>query len=169
MAPVVEEKIIVKKENNERVISRWVKPKGYDLAICELYNYMFGVGVTVVFGKMDEAKKFVKDRTEYEIEHDNANAMFVWAKHENEDKKFLLFTENNWAAEDYGTICHELHHFTHHVIDEEIGASYGKEGEEFYAYFQGYFMGLVVLAFSELKQQLSRVENKKNGKGKGTK
>lgn len=135
----------------EVVVSRWIKPKGYDLAVCEINSSMFVTSLVLIYGKFDEFKRFVRDRDNYDCDHDNACAMYVTVKTEGEIRNYILIQQNEWRATDYGTICHELHHFTHRALSN-IGIEYGAGGEELFAYFQGYFMEVVIKAFVELKK-----------------
>lgn len=143
------EKIISKNEMNETVISKWRKPKGYDLAMCELSVHPLKIYVNLVYGNYKIFKKFVKDKNAFDIEYDECTAICVSFKKEGIQWHYILIQKNEWRAEDYGTICHELHHLTHFTIGEK-GVTYEQGVEEIYAYIQGYFMELVVRAFVEL-------------------
>lgn len=151
------EKWLTKNELREVAITRWMKPKGFKLSICEFSNKMFGLNLILVHGEIKEFSKFIKDKNDYTCEHESAKALFVWTKNpkSNETEHYIVITECDWYADDYGTICHELHHFTHFGL-ESIGIDYGRAGEELFAYFQGYFMTSMVKAFQELKKVTSK-------------
>lgn len=158
------DKILVSKERKEQVISEWIKAKGFDLSICTLRCVSLKLNVNLVFGEFEEFKKFIWETYKKEIEYKSANAFFLQFDKPECTWNFLLITENDWTAEDYGTICHELHHFTHFGLTEK-GISYGEAGEECFAYVQGYFMELVVRAFVELrKAKDKKIINKKKKK-----
>lgn len=147
------EKFLNNIELQEVAITRWIKPKGYDLAVCEFANKMFGLNLILSFGSIQESRRLILSKTKYDIGEESPLALYVWHK-DNEtgvSTRFLLITENDWTAKDYGTICHELHHFAHNALDT-IGVTYGSGGEELYAYFQGYFMELIIKAFQELRK-----------------
>ncbi len=147
---IVSEKNLTKNVMKEEVISQWFKPKGFDLSLVTLDNSMFRLTLNVCLGTFDEFKRFIQStHSDAKIEHDAALAMYVQVKESKETFHHILITENDWTASDYGTICHELHHFVHYALDEK-GASYGLGGEEIYAYMQGYFMTVIIRAFVEL-------------------
>jgi hypothetical protein len=53
--------------------------------------------------------------------------------------------------------------FTHYYL-RDIGLIYCQESEEAFAYFQGYFMDLVIRAFIELKKKLKENDLRKSKK-----
>ncbi|MGV8131595.1 MAG: hypothetical protein ACP5N7_05855 [Candidatus Pacearchaeota archaeon] len=145
------EKIISKNEFKEVLISKWMKPKGYELEMTQLSLMAFGIYTNLIFGKYSEFKKFIKDKHNFDTEHEACMAMVVQVKDKGVTWNYMLIQENEWSAENYGTIAHELHHLTHFVLSDK-GVNYGEGGEEVFAYIQGYFMELVVRAFIELKK-----------------
>lgn len=150
---IKQEKFLSKNEMREVIITRWIKPKGYKVSLCEFKNSTFPINLILVFGDIKEFAKLVKERSDYDVEHVNtAQALFVHVKNTvGEMDNYILITKNEWMADDYGTICHELHHFTHQAL-EQIGIDYGRAGEELFAYFQGHYMELVCRAFVELRK-----------------
>lgn len=142
-------KIITKKTYSERVISEWVKPIGYDLSICTINTKAMEISFNLVYGTFAEFKTFLKKEYNHDIKFNGAHAIVVQFEYETVVWNFMLITQNTWTAQDYGTICHELHHLTHFALSDK-GVSYGEAGEEVFAYTQGYFMELVVRAFVEL-------------------
>lgn len=142
---------ITKHEMREVTISRWVIPKGYKLAVCDLKDTIYNQSLTVVLGTTREFRRFIKDSYDYDVDCDSALAFYFQIKKDGKTSYFMLIQENEWRASDYGNICHELHHFTHYMLDN-LGLSYGLGGEEAYAYVQGYYMEQVCRAFVELKK-----------------
>lgn len=155
MKKLIFEKIISKNEFKEVVISRWIKPKGYQLSMTSIEVAALKITVNLVFGKYDQFKKFIKDNHDFDTVHEACTAMVVTLKDEGVTWHYMLIQENEWTAEHYNTICHELHHLAHFVLSEK-GITYGEGGEELFAYIQGYFMEMVVRAFVELKKQLKK-------------
>ena len=149
------DKVLTKKAYDMETISHWVKAKGFDLSICTIHDHSLKLSLNVVYGTFEEFKKFMKKEFDQEIEHKNATAFFIQISKPECAWNFMLIQSNNWTAPDYGTICHELHHFTHFGLDEK-GISYGSAGEEVYAYVQGYFMEMTVRAFVELHKVLKK-------------
>lgn len=148
------EKQITKKPFLNETISNWYKVSKFDLQICELDFPIFCLRLAVCFGDYAEYQKMLKHYYEREIEGGIAPlACYTWVDDPDthEKRKFLLITENEWTAKDYGTLAHEIHHFVHLSL-KDIGIDYGEGGEELFAYFQGYVMELVVRAFVELKK-----------------
>lgn len=145
------DKIIVNKERREQVISEWVKAKGFDLSICTVRDIALKLNLNVVFGDFDVFKDFIWNTHKEKITHASANAFFLQMEKPECTWNYILITKNDWTAEDYGTICHELHHFTHGGLQEK-GIEYGSAGEECFAYVQGYFMEMMIRAFMELRK-----------------
>ena len=142
-------KYLVHKEMKEVVVSRWLQAKHFDLRCVNILAPMFNMTLNVAYGSYDEFKKFLKKEFDVDTEHKNAMAMVVTFEHENVCWHWMNIQKNDWTAEDYGVLAHELHHFTHFSLKEK-GITYGEAGEELYAYFQGYFIELVVRAFAQL-------------------
>lgn len=109
------------------------------------------MSLNVVFGDFKEFKNFIKNKHDQNIATKHANAMYVGIDEPQCFWHYINIQKNNWLAEDYGVLCHELHHFVHGALEEK-GCIYGSGGEEVYAYMQGYFMELLVRAFIELKK-----------------
>lgn len=147
-------KKFVGKTLKQEIIGPWYKPKGFDLTFCQLASPMFGFVLNLVYGTYDEWEKFMVKYHDRSKDNADSLAVYCWATDPKtqENVKYLLITQNTWSAKDYGTICHELHHFTHLALDT-IGIEYGRAGEELFAYFQGHFMELVVRAFIELNSK----------------
>jgi hypothetical protein len=154
------QKVITRKVHKEQTISEWCQPKGYKLSVCTLQTEAMKLTLNLVFGEFEEFKRFIKNTYEQDIKHNSANAFCMQFEHEKTTWNFMLITQNDWTAQDYGTIAHELHHFTHFALTEK-GVSYGEGGEEVFAYTQGYFMELVVRAFVELRKALKTNRKKK--------
>lgn len=142
-----------------QVIGPWLKPKGFDLYLCDVFNPMFDINLMLCFGSLKEFSRYILEREEYVVESKTALAMYVYTNKNDKRSNYLIFTENEWCAKDYGTIAHELHHFTHFALDA-IGVTYGIGGEELYSYFQGYYMELCVLALNELQKSLNKKKKK---------
>ncbi len=147
------EKVITKKSYEKQLITQWVKVSGFNLSACTINDPVMKLSLNLVHGTFDEFKAFIKKTYEEDIPFNDASALALSF----EDKEhcrwnWVLITENNWYAVDYGTICHELHHFTHFGLTEK-GVTYGEGGEEVYAYTQGFFMEMVVRAFQELHKK----------------
>lgn len=163
------QKRITKKTFEKEIISEWFQPKGFDLAIVALSTDALQININLVFGSFEEFKRLCLIQFDHAIEHDSALAFACNFKDkEGKNWNFLNIQRNDWTAEDYGTIAHELHHITHFSLDEK-GIAYGSAGEECFAYVQGYFMELVVRAFQELRKTpwyVSRSRKIKNNKSK---
>lgn len=152
---------ICKKEYKLPLIGKWYKPKDLDLYTCDISVPALNLNYMLVFAKIDEFAKYVKKRCDYKVQNvENANALYVYINENGNNDKYIVFTEYDWTAKDYGTICHELHHAVHSALDD-IGISYGQAGEEVYAYLQGHLMELVVRAFMELHKEVSKKPTKK--------
>jgi len=153
------DKILVKKTMVEETIGQWVNPKGFNLPIVSISTALYNSTLNVCFGEYREFVRFLKEICDHDIsEHDNPLALFVYFKNkkdEEKDSNWLLITENNWSATDYGTLCHELHHFAFIALDK-IGIEQDHKSEEAFAYFQGYFMERVVRSFISLKKKLKK-------------
>ncbi len=149
---ILHDKLVTRNENREVTITRWVRPKGYKLAVCEMSCNVFKSSLILCFGKSSEFKKFVKEYADYDCDIENANALYVYTKIKDETYNFILIQEFDYRAKDFGTLCHELHHFTHLSL-ERIGIDYGRGGEEVFAYFQGHFMEMIIKAFVELSKK----------------
>lgn len=145
----------------EVLVTQWVQPAGFDLAVVTLNSQELKISVNLVFGELKEFKKFIASAYDHKVDVEDANALATTFTHEGKAWNYLLITKNDWHAEDYGTIAHELHHITHFALEEK-GITYGSAGEECFAYVQGYFMELVVRAFMELKKsKWSKLQDKK--------
>lgn len=145
---------ITKTQMDETTISRWVRPEGHDISVVTLSEPVYGTSINVLHGKYSEAGKYIKYRTEYEIGAKATKGSFVYAHDKITDGGpiyFMIIPQNDWCADDYSTIVHELHHFTHYALGN-MGIEHCKESEECFAYFQGYFMDKIVRAFVELKK-----------------
>lgn len=149
--PLYFEKVISKNELKDALITKWLKPKGYDLAMTSINSEVFAVTVNLVYGKYDEFKKFIKEKHGFDTEFKDCVAMCLRIQDNGVTWHYVLIQKNEWYAENYGTICHELHHLTHFVLDDK-GIVYCRESEEVFAYVQGFFMEMVVRAFMELKK-----------------
>ncbi len=145
------EKTITKKELNSVLVSKWRKPKGYDLSFTDISCPSMKLTLNVMFGKYDEFKRFMKNMHDFDTVHQACTAMCVMCKKDGTAWHYILIQENDWTADHYNTLVHELHHFIHFALDDK-GVSYGMGGEEVFAYLQGYFMEMVVRAFIELKK-----------------
>lgn len=155
-------KYITRKTFKEEAISEWFTLKGYTLITCALQNSLFAKAIlNVVFGEYEEFKRYIKDTHKYDLGHEDCVAMYVWVfdKERNKHYKYLLIQEVDWTAKCYGTMCHELHHYTH-IYLKELGIEYSEGSEEVFAYFQGHFMELLIKAFIELKKALLKKKKK---------
>ena len=153
-------KLFTRDTKEETVISEWYTPNLADILMCEIHNEMFGVSLRLCYGTYEEFKKLLKEAHNYDTGHESCKAMYCWIERNGETFKYLLIQKMDWTANDYGTIVHELHHFTH-LFMKEIGVDYGEGGEEVFAYFQGYYMELVVRAFMGLTKQKNKNTEKK--------
>lgn len=146
------------------IVGRWHKAGGYDMHLVDISFPMFDINFIVSFGKMAEAARYLRDRYDYILEdYESAIAMCVTGilnKKDNGRANHLIFTTNDWTAKDYGTIAHETHHAVHKALGN-IGLDYGVGGEELFAYMQGHMMELIVRAFQELRNTLSKQKPKK--------
>lgn len=136
----------------ETAITQWVKPKGYALAITTIRCQALHLHLNLAHGPLKEFKRFIRDEADYQIQHEAATAIYVFTTNESGNMDHWIdIPENEWCSNNYGAICHELHHFVHQGLDD-LGVKYGEGGEEIYAYLQGYFMEQVVRAFVALKK-----------------
>jgi hypothetical protein len=145
-----------KKSMRETTISEWCRPEGYDLSAVSLSSPLYTSTLNLLYGPYKEARRYIQQRCEYDIGDKEPKGMFVYS-HDKLDKEFegriyfLIILKNEWMAEDYATIVHELHHFTHIAL-HNIGIKHCEDSEEAFAYFQGYFMERVIRSFMELKR-----------------
>lgn len=156
-------KVIVKETMKEEVISEWVQPKDFDLKCVCLTVPAFKLSLNIAYGSYAEFKKFLKKEFDIDTEHKDCNAMAVTFDKDGTAWHWMNIQVNDWRAEEYGTICHELHHVTHFMY-EKMGVTYGSAGEEAYAYLQGHLMELVVRAFVMLDKKLRPEKFKKKKK-----
>jgi len=145
------------KEFRTSLISKWVYEKKHNLYVCTIYEQTLGIALNLVYGKLDDFNKMIKEKHGIDT---TVGSCVALALHFKDDTtkigwNFVLIQENGWYAKDYGTICHELHHATHFAINEK-GITYGDGGEELYAHTQGFFMEMVVRAFVELNKILGK-------------
>lgn len=144
---------ITKKEYKARLIGEWVKEEKYNLAICTIDEQTFGISCNVVYGKLPNFKKFLKDKYDFDIVLNDCIAMTVHFP----DKKtgiawnFILIQDNEWTAKDYGVLCHETHHLVHFNLPDK-GINYGEGSEEVFAYVQGWFMEMLIRTLAELRK-----------------
>jgi len=145
------EKTLVKKTFTEVSISQWIKPEGYKLAMCALNLPAFKITLNLFFGEFNEFKRFLKEESNFETNVENCIAAVASIQKDGIVYHNMIIQQNDWTCENYNTIVHELHHFTHFAL-KHIGVNYSDDSEECYAYIQGYFMELVCRAFLELKK-----------------
>lgn len=143
-------KIIVKETMREDVIGQWIKPAEFELSIVPIHANVFDFTLNVAFGAFTEYKNYILKEYGNEINSRDAAAMF----NSFEDRKgrrwhFINIQKNDWTANDYGTIAHELHHAVHYGLSSR-GIDYHDTSEEVFAYLQGYLMEMVVRAFQKL-------------------
>lgn len=146
------EKTFVKDVMKEEVVGSWVKPKGFHLAAVSLHNSALKLNLNLVYGKFPEFKRFISKEFDETIDHKESLAYYIGFDHKGTRWHFVNIQKNDWLAEDYGTLAHELHHFVYGALYEK-GVEYGRGGEEVFAYIQGHFMELVVRAFLMLKKR----------------
>lgn len=150
------DKILVKETMEETTITNWYKPKGFDLAIITISDPLFRSALNLVLGKYKEFKRFLLEICDHEIDREEPQAILVFFTNKKDDNRmayFMLIQSNDWLAEDYGTISHELHHFVHISLDK-LGVKHSPESEETFAYKLGYFMERVVRAFMMYKKKV---------------
>lgn len=144
-------KYLSRKTYNPEVIAEWVKPKGFDLAITCIKDLTFNLSINLVFGDFHEFKKFIKNEYELDLEHDNARAYALRFSKPECDWNYLLISDLDWRAQDYGTIAHEVHHMTHFALKDK-GLTHSSDSEESFAHFQGFLMEMIIRAFVEYKK-----------------
>lgn len=144
---------VTRKEYTPPAIGKWMEPAGYDLCVCDIQIHALCLSFHLCFGNLDEFWRYAKEHSGLDRDDGVYEALCAFIENPDggENIRYILITENNWAAEDYGTICHELHHAIHFALNDK-GVKYGDAGEEIYAYLQGHLMELVVRAFLELKR-----------------
>jgi hypothetical protein len=152
------ERKLTRKTMKEIVIYEWLKPKGFEISAVCIKDPVYKISLNLIHGSFAEFKRFMLIKFNKKLDHDDASAMVFTFPHEGIQWHFMNIQKCDWYAEDYGTIAHELHHFVHFALDEK-GNKYNLDGEEAYAYIQGYFMELIVRAFSEFKKATGK--NKK--------
>jgi len=156
------DKVITKNSFDTEVVSKWFNVNKFNMKICEITIPIFKNNLCLCVGKYSDFEKMLKHHYERTPDNDNPMACYSWITdpETKEKRKFLLLTEQQRNAKNFGTITHETHHFTHSVL-EDIGIDYGRGGEELFAYFQGYVTELVVRALVELeKAELLKVKKK---------
>lgn len=154
MSNIKFDKVLVKKAWEREAISQWVKQKQYELAIVSLSDHMLQLHLNVAFGPIKQFADFMRDRYDHELQHDDANALFVYGKGKDGQRYYFINVQSNsFKAKDYGTLAHELHHYVHMALYNSNGVEYSREGEEVYAYAIGYFMELLTRALAVLTQK----------------
>lgn len=153
-------KVIERKRMKEQSIGQWLKPHKYNLYIVDVSCSLYGLNLQLCFGPMLEFSRYIKEKHDREVDHENAKAMYCWYTVDGIQNKYLILTENEWGAEDYGTMAHEVHHVVSYSL-ADVGISHSKDSEEAYAYFQGYLMERVIRAFVMLNKSLSKRRKKK--------
>lgn len=149
---IVIDKIISKNVYKTEIIGTWYKPKGFDLSMTAINCPSLKICVNLIFGTYEEFKRMIYIQFGEDLKSDTCIAMAVNLKDKNGVQwNFVLIQENEWTAEHYGTLAHEIHHLTHFSLSEK-GVNYGEGGEEVYAYLTGYFMEMIVRSFQELKR-----------------
>lgn len=146
------QKVIIRDTMKEEVISVWVQPKGFDLKCVCLTVPALKLSLNLAYGPYTEFKKFLKKEFDQDTEHKDCNAMAITFEKNGTSWHWMNIQVNTWRAEEYGTICHELHHVTHFMLSK-MGVEYSMAGEEVYAYLQGYLMELVIRAFVMLDKK----------------
>ena len=155
-------KVLVSKKHNVSIISSWVKPGNFDLSICTIDEPSLNLSLNLILGSLEEAKKFIKEEYgESPIKNLGNGTIAVSFNVEKEGflYNYINIQKNEWLAMDYGVICHELHHFTHHALAEK-GIDYCEGGEELFAYIQGYFMENVVRALITIGKVMKNKKKK---------
>lgn len=160
-------KRVTKKRYSRDLISDWIKFNKNKIPICSITDHTLGSTLNVAFGSLEDFKKFLKDQHDQDITINDCIACYAWF---NDSKgvtwHYMLIQDSHWYPQNYGTICHELHHFTHCALEKK-GVDQHDSSEETFAYFQGYFMEMVIRAFMMLED--STKPKKKVAKKKSTK
>lgn len=154
-------KNVTKKVFTEVAISNWQEIS--NVYISSLTVECFCLSLNLVYGKLQDFKNYVKKQHEELVNIDECTAVFVSLKKEGVTWYYILIQENDWYAQDYGIICHELHHFIHKSLEEK-GVTYAENSEEVYAYLQGHFMELVIKSLLELKKVIDKNEENTTSK-----
>lgn len=150
------DKIISKNVYKTELIGQWFKPKGFDLSMTAINCPSLKICVNLVHGSFTEFKRMIYLQFGEDLKTDSCVAFACSLKDKNGTQwNFVLIQENEWTAEHYGTLAHEIHHLTHFSLEEK-GVTYGMGGEEVYAYLSGFFMEMIVRAFQELKRTTSK-------------
>lgn len=148
----------------EEAIGPWVAPKDFDdLSCVAIHIPVFKISLNVAVGDFDRYKEFMQRQFGQEIKAhaESTRAFFCAFTHEGSDWNWIFLPEMGWFSSDWGTLCHELHHFTHAAL-QKTGIEYCKEdSEELFAYVQGHSMTLLVRAFIELRKAIRRKRTKR--------
>jgi hypothetical protein len=143
------ERFFTRTEVTERAISRWAKIKGFKLSVVTLSEPTFRTTINLVLGEHEEFKKYVLQQHQYVLKTKNPAALYM--RHEDGATYILLNPRVDFTASDYGEMVHELHHFAHDALDRQ-GMDYTRDGEEAFAYVQGYYMELMCRALVILRK-----------------
>lgn len=131
-------------------ITEWATPHGYDLKIVTLAVDAFKMALNLAIGPFSEFKKFIGKEYEDDISVSNTpNGMCVAIDAKGTVFHFVWLPSVEWTSEWYGTLVHELHHFTRNAYSEK-GMEYHRSSEEAFAYLQGHMMELACRALHEL-------------------
>jgi hypothetical protein len=151
MRKVIIDRVITRKVLKMLIIDKWYMPKGYELSFTVIHDQSLNLALHLVVGEFEEFRRYVRQYYDEPIEHVDPAGFYLRLTIKGVTHNYLYVEKNEWRSTDYGVICHELHHFVHHGLNN-IGVTYGLGGEEVYAHVQGYFMEMVCKAFLEFRR-----------------
>ncbi len=149
MSKLKTDRYLTRTEMRDVLITRWVKLKGFKLSLVSISDPTFKTTLNVVLGEHEEFKSYVLQQHKYVLKSKNPQALYF--RHEEGGCYILLNPRMDFTSSDYGDMVHELHHFTHDVLSLQ-GMDYTPEGEEAFAYLQGYYMEMLCRACVMLRK-----------------
>lgn len=91
-------------------VSKWTRPRGYDLWLCELTLHPLSLQYTLVCGALLEFQRYLREECSHTVEVEPREvALYVYG----DSQRYIVIPQNAWTPDDHGTISHELHHATH--------------------------------------------------------
>lgn len=146
-------------------VSKWCKLRDYELLACDVAMPVVRRQYILMVGTVEEFDRYILDKHGIKPHLETALAAYAWYPLDGALYHYILFTENDWAPADYGSIAHEVHHVIHLSL-QAIGIRYARASEEVFAYAAGYLMEMIVRAFVELKKWQEKPKPQRKRKGK---
>lgn len=151
-------KYINQKEFRPTVISRWGSPNyAPSASLCSIIHDESGMTLNLFIGSVEDFNTHCKNKYDKELVKRSYQALFFSNESEGTTIYWIHLLKNEFLAEDYNSIVHELHHFIHYALSDRNQPYHLDYTEEKYALMQGWFMEMVIRALVEL----NRIKKKK--------